>query len=150
MDINGITDALVSHAVALGLFQRVNMFEPTNQPGNGMTCAIWADEVLPVAEVSGLDATSAKLTFMVRFFKSMQTEPLDMIDPELVSATDVLLNAYSGDFDLSGTIKQVDLLGQHGTPLSGRAGYLNMDAKMFRVMTITLPLVVNDAWNQVS
>lgn len=150
MDINGITDALVSHAAALGLFERVNTFEPTNQPGNGLSCAVWVDTIQPLAEVSGLDATSAKLVFFVRFFKSMQTEPLDMLDPELVSATDTLMNAYSGDFDLTSTVKQVDLLGQHGTPLSGQAGYLNMDAKMYRVMTITLPLVCNDVWNQVS
>ncbi len=150
MDVNGITDALVSHAATLGLFQRVNTFEPTAGPGNGMTCAIWVDSIGPVADVSGLDATSAKLVFMVRFFKAMLTQPLDMLDPELVSATDLLLGAYSGDFDLGSTVKQVDLLGQHGTPLSGQAGYLNMDGKMYRVMTITLPLVINDAWVQVS
>ncbi len=150
MDVNGITDALVSHAAALGLFQSVNMFQPTNQPGNGLTCAIWVDSITPLAEVSGLDATSAKLVFMVRFFKSTLTAPLDFIDPELVRAVDSLMTSYSGDFDLTSTVKQVDLLGQHGTPLSGQAGYINMDGKLYRVITITLPLIVNDAWGQLA
>lgn len=150
MDTNAITDALVSHIAVLGLFQRVNQFEPTNQPGNGTTCAVWANTIEPVAEASGLDATSAKLVYFVRFYKSMMVEPLDMVDPDLITATDTLMAAYSGDFDLSSTVKQVDLLGVHGVPLSAEAGYVNMDGKMYRVMTITLPLIVNDAWAQVN
>jgi hypothetical protein len=42
----------------------------------------------------------------------------------------------------------VDLLGQFGTPLSAQAGYVNQDGRLFRIMTITLPLVVNDVWGQ--
>jgi hypothetical protein len=33
--------------------------------------------------------------------------------------------------------------------LSAQAGYINQDGKLMRVMTIMLPLVVNDAWVQV-
>jgi hypothetical protein len=32
--------------------------------------------------------------------------------------------------------------------MTARAGYINQDNKMYRVMTITLPLVVNDTWLQ--
>jgi hypothetical protein len=42
----------------------------------------------------------------------------------------------------------VDLLGAHGIPLSARAGYDEQDSKMFRVMDINLPLVINDVWQQ--
>jgi carbon-monoxide dehydrogenase large subunit len=32
--------------------------------------------------------------------------------------------------------------------LSAVAGYINQDGKVLRVMTLTLPLVVNDVWSQ--
>lgn len=150
MDTPGITDSLVSHAASLGLFDSVNTHEVISAPGNGLTCAVWVDTLGPTAEASGLDATSARLVFMVRIYTSTLTEPSDMIDPNLLAATDTLMTAYSGDFDLNSTVRNVDLLGDSGTPLQGQAGYLNMDGKIYRVMTITLPLIVNDAWAQVS
>jgi hypothetical protein len=150
MDIAAITDALESHAAALGYFERVNFAQLTNQPGNGLGCSIWADAIGPARGSSGLDSTSSKLNFMVRLYTSAAAEPIDAIDPEMLRATSALMAAYSGDFDLGGTIRNVDLLGQFGVPLSGQAGYLELDGKMYRVMTITLPLIVNDVWDQVS
>jgi hypothetical protein len=84
----------------------------------------------------------------VRLYTSMLAEPQDYIDPNLVKALDALMNAYSGDFTLDGLIRNVDLLGQTGTPLQAEAGYINIDGKMMRVVTITLPMIINDAWEQ--
>jgi hypothetical protein len=39
-------------------------------------------------------------------------------------------------------------LGAYSSGLSAAAGYLNQDDDTFRVMTIQLPLVVNDVWTQ--
>jgi hypothetical protein len=84
--------------------------------------------------------------FNCRIYTSMLTEPQDAIDPIVLSAVDLLIGEYSGDFDLGGTVRNVDLLGQFGSPLSARAGYLNQDQKLFRVMTLTIPLAINDLW----
>jgi len=35
-------------------------------------------------------------------------------------------------------------------PLSALAGYLNQDGKLYRVMTVTLPIIINDIWAQVA
>ena len=61
-----------------------------------------------------------------------------------------LIGAYSGDFDFGGEagVRAVDLLGMTGTPLAAIAGYIEMDRKMMRVITITLPVVINDLWTQ--
>lgn len=148
LNVAGILDGVVSHAMALGLFERVNTSEPKNAPGNGLSCAIWADRIEPVALVSGLAATSARVAFMVRLYAGMLQQPQDAIDPNMLAAVDTLIDAYSGDFDLGGTVKQVDLLGQHGVPLGAQAGYINQDNKLFRVMTVTVPVIVNDVWSQ--
>ena len=143
----GLVDALVTHAQASGRFETVNSHEPKSAPGNGLRVAIWADKVTPV-RTSGLNITSALVTLMVRVYSNMVSEPQDAIDPEIVGAVDVLMAAYSGDFELGGLAREVDLLGAYGAGLSAQAGYLNQDGRLYRVVTITVPILVNDAWTQ--
>lgn len=150
MNIRGILDALISHAKASGLFETVNGHEPASAPGHGLHAAVWVDSIGP-ADSSGLQATTGLLVFNVRIYTSVRSEPADAIDPALVDAVDALMTAYSGDFDLGEQVRCVDLLGQAGTPLSARAGYLEMDdGAVFRVMTLTVPVLVNDLWEQVA
>lgn len=143
-----ILDAVQSHALRLGWFEKVNGHEPKNAPGNGITAAVWVERVVPYAGGSGLAATTGVVLLNVRLYSPMLTEPQDGIDPAVIGAADALLTAYSGDFELGGLIRNVDLLGQAGEPLGGRAGYLNQDGKLFRVFTINLPLIINDLWSQ--
>lgn len=143
-----ILDKVQSHAMALGLFERVNTHEPKNAPGNGLTVAIWVQSIAP-ARGSGLASTSAHVVYSVRIFSNMLQEPQDAIDPNIIEAVDKLMDAYSGDFELGGNVRQVDLLGASGAPMSAQAGYVNQDNKLFRTMTVSLPLIVNDVWEQV-
>ena len=148
IDATGILDAVVSHALASGFFDRVNTHEPKSAPPSGLTCAIWVQSIGPVPLGSGLASTTGRLGLQVRLYTSMTAEPQDAIDPGLMRAVDGLLAAYSGDFELGGLVRNVDLLGAYGDPLSARAGYLNVDGKLMRIMDITLPLIVNDLWTQ--
>lgn len=148
LNISGILDAVVSHAMASGHFEQVNGHEPANAPSLGLTAAVWADEVRPVA--SGLSTTTVRLAFNVRIYTSTQSEPADAIDPALIAAVDDLCAAYIGDFTLDGLVRQVDVFGAHGNPLLVRAGYIQQSGAIYRVMTITLPVIVNDLWEQVA
>lgn len=149
LDSSGIVNAVSSHAAGLGIFDRVNTHEPKNAPGGGLSCIIWLDTLGPARGESGLVITAALLTLSVRIQGPMIQEPQDDIDSNMLGAVDKLINEYSGDFELGGLVRNVDLLGQSGTGLSGRAGYLNQDNKLYRVFTITLPMIVDDVWNQV-
>ncbi len=148
--VNAIFAQVVSHPMTLGLFERVNGHEPKNAPGNGLTAAVWLDRIAPAPAASGLAATSAVLTFNVRLYTSMLAEPQDAIDPNLAAAAVLVMASYAGDYDLGGTVRNVDLLGQTGQAMSGQAGYLNQDSKLYRVITVVLPVIVNDAWDQVA
>lgn len=150
LDITTILDAIQSHALASGYFETVNGAEPKSPPGNGITAAVWVENIGPAAGGSGLAATSTRLAFFVRLYTPMMQDPADAIDPNLMTALDALLAAYSGDFTLGGLVREVDLLGQFGDALSARAGYLVESGTEYRVMTITLPVVVNDLWEQVA
>lgn len=142
-----IFQAVESHALKLGRFERVNTHEPKNAPGNGLTCAIWTEHLEGIRS-SGLDSTSAVLRVYVRIYDNMLREPQDAIDPGIVTATSELFNAYNGDFELGGLVRNVDVLGAAGVSLQAKAGYIQQDKGLFRCMTIVLPLIINDAWDQ--
>lgn len=144
----GILAAVVSHAKATGKFERVIGHEPKSAPGNGLTCAAWAQPITPVSEASGLAATTVRLELAVRTYLNMLADPQDDIDIRSLEAVDALMAAYSGDFELGGQVRSVDLLGAHGEPLAVTPGYIELDSKLFRAFTITLPLIVNDLWTQ--
>ena len=150
IDVEAVFDKVVSHAAASGYFERVNQHEPKskNPAGTGMTCAVWMQSIRPSAKSSGLAATSGRLEFTVRIYTSMTAEPQDAIDPAVLRAVNALMTAYSGDFELGGEVRHVDLLGAEGVPLSAEAGYLEQGGRLYRVMDILLPLIVNDLWNQ--
>ncbi|WP_367138851.1 MULTISPECIES: hypothetical protein [Streptomyces] len=150
LNASSILDAIVSHAMSLGYFETVNGHEPQSPPTSGLTAAVWVEQIGPAVGASGLSATSTRLAFCVRLYTSLLQQPADAIDPQLMAALDALLAAYSGDFTLGGTVRQVDLLGAFGDPLSARAGYLIESGAEYRVMTVTLPVIVNDLWDEVA
>ena len=141
-------DRVESHALTLGIFESVNTHEPKVAPGSGLRCAIWVQDIRGVGMASGLSATSGVVTLNERIYSNFLQQPLDGIDPDMLTAATTLLNAYTGDFDLGATVRNIDLLGQFGTPMSATAGYLTQDNRVYRVMTINLPIVVNDLWTQ--
>jgi hypothetical protein len=146
LDLVAIRAAVESHALATGHLERSAGHEPENGPGQGVTAAVWVDEVLPVKRRGGLASTSALVTLSIR----LQT-PVggDEVDPQLLAAADALMRAYSGDFDLDGTVTAVDLLGMAGGDgMRGKAGYLPQDDQLYRVFVITLPLLVDDLFAQ--
>lgn len=145
---SAILAAAVSHAKASGRFERVITHEPKSAPGNGLTCAVWVQSLRPVPGASGLASTTARLELSVRVYTGMLAEAQDETDTQVLGAVDVLMAAYSGDFELGGLVREVDLLGAHGDPLSADAGYLEQDNRIYRVIVITLPLVISDLWSQ--
>lgn len=144
--VNAILNVVTSHALALGVFERVNTHEYKSAPGKGLFCEIWAESIAPAR--SGLASTSVALTLNVRIRSDMIAEPQDGIDPAIVDAVDLLMSAYSGDFTLGDTLRNVDLLAGSSPGLRADAGYLDQDSKIYRIMTITLPMIVNDVWTQ--
>jgi len=146
LDSAGLFTALTSHAQALGVFDHVNGHETLNPPGHGLTCDVFFVRFGPALS-SGLSSTSGVVVFMARIYKP-NTLPEDHVEIELLSAADALVAAYSGDFTLGDRVRQVDLMGQTGTPLSAQGGWLRIDETMHRTADITIPLVVNDLWTQ--
>lgn len=147
VDVLDLFARMESHALSLGIFDRVNRHEATGAPGKGYTASIWVDQLSPIRS-SGLNSTSTRVTFFVRTYTPIFQEPLDMIEPDMLQNANLLMAAYSGDFTLGGTIREVDLLGETGAGLEMRAGYVTIDSTLHRVYTVTVPVIVNDLFSQ--
>ncbi len=144
-----LVDRLASHAMTLGVFDRVNQHEPKNKPGRGLTCAIWIDRIEPARGRSGLTATDARVVFNVRVYTNMLQDPQDSIDPNVMNAMDLLFEAYTGDFQLGDDSRFIDVLGMtQGHPMFAQSGYINIDNMVYRVLTATVPVIVQNAWTQ--
>lgn len=148
VDVTSLTGALADHARSSGLISPMLEHEPLSSPGSGVSGAVWFLTAGPARGASGLAATTALIVFQLRLYTPISAQPGDAIDPALTRALDWLMSAYHGDFTLTGAVREIDLLGQFGTPLSARSAYQTIGGDQYRVITITVPLVVNDAWQQ--
>lgn len=147
--VQTFVDNVVSHARTLGIFRAVNFHEPKSPPGSGFRYGVWAQRIEPLAAGSGLASTSGYVVVDGRIYGNMLQKPEDDVDPNMLTAATTLLGAYSGDFNFGSTARAVDLLGMYGEKLQAQAGYITVDSGMYRVMTITIPVIFNDMWTQV-
>jgi hypothetical protein len=150
LDLTAYRNAAMSHAQSLGLFTQVLDHEPVSAPGSGLIYALWVTDAAPIPDRSGLTSVSVRLELNGRVFMPADTEPQGGVDIAVTDAVNGLMNAYAGDFELGGTVAEVDLLGAYGTPLRARFGYTRLDSTTYRVATLTIPLVLNDVWNEVA
>lgn len=152
LNSQALIDAVASAVMQTGWFQHVNQHEPKTAPLSELNAAVWVARIGP-ARSSGLASTSSAVTMMVRIYlpliSGQSEQQFDAIDPTLMNATDAVMAVFSADFTLGGIVRSVDLIGgSDGTGLSADSGYLPTGDTLFRVMSITVPMVVNDVWTQ--
>lgn len=150
IDTQACIDALKSHALSLGHFSSVNSVDVGSTPPSAdLTAVVYPNRIRALPSASGLNSTSVAIDFMMRLIRGMNVDPLGSIDVEMITATDALMNSYSGNFTLGGLIAYVDLLGQHGESLNADSGFIKLDSdQTFRIVDITIPCIINDVWNQ--
>lgn len=147
LDIDTLLNKLVDHGLATGHFDAVNTHEPDNAPGNGITANIVLDTITPVA--GGLATTSCRVAFVMALMYPTTVQPRDETEPYLIKALDAVMGRLTGDLRLDSTVRMIDLLGAHGDGLEAIAGYTKIQDQVYRVMELTIPLIVNDVWVQV-
>jgi hypothetical protein len=136
--------SIQSYAQELGIFQAAETSDPRNAPGNRLFCSITLGPVRPVTS-SGLAAVSLQVTLVVRVWSSELQKPYHDIDPEVLAAVCSLMGSFSGGFTLGSTVRDVDLFG-----MSAQPAYVDFEGKPFRVVEISVPIVVNDTFLEAS
>lgn len=143
-----VLDQLVSKILTTGAFDRVNGHEPKSSPGSGVSCSVQLASLDPDPSHSGLASVSARLAYLVRVYLSNQTAPADGIDPAVLDATDQVIDVLGNGLTLGGNALDIDLFGMSGAALGARAGYWTIDNKQYRIMDITVPILLDDVWTQ--
>ncbi len=152
LDIPGLTAALCGAAQRIGHLDTCDEHEPREAPNNALHGAFWMLEMRPARNVSGLASSATVVTYLGRLYipaGSGTNLPYDEIDRDLAAAADRLMAAFIGRFTLGGRVRNVDVFGAHSPGLSAVYGYGAFGNAKFRVVTFTLPLIVNDLYEEV-
>lgn len=152
-DISLIADALLTKGHLLGIFESANRHESKSAPlTNQLHLDMFGVAMTPLAELSGLNSVSVRVEFQMNILKDMFSEA-DQIDPKTMGAAGRLMNAFAGGFTLGGEVHAVDVLGAYGESLRAQAGYVSIGggqggsgARMFRVMSVFVPVILADCW----
>jgi hypothetical protein len=149
--LNDILNALISFTKRLGIFQAVQGHEPKGAPRNNLTAALWLQAMAPAIGQSGLESTSLRVAWFLRIYQNFLSEPQDAIDPKVMRAMASVMEALTANFDLDiPQVRAIDLLGITGPPMAAEAGYIEINRTMYRCMTLTIPIIVDDAFVQVA
>jgi hypothetical protein len=144
--VSAVFDRVESWAMNCGRFSTVNGHEPKSAPEGDLDFALWVQNIVNVGKISGQATSSGLLVLSGRIYKSFVSMPYDAIDPAIVSATNDFMGALCADFDMDNIagVRNIDVFGMTGTRLQAQAGYVEISKRMYRVMTITIPVIVND------
>ena len=136
--------ALEGHLEASGYFGQVQIGEFKSAPDDRLAASIWL--VGASAYQVYLDGGSAEVhTVNVRIYRKAFEEPESEIENDIAQAVSQVMSDLSGEFDLGGTIRNIDIAGMAGTPLSVDFGHLDVGGTIFRVADITVPMLVDDS-----
>ena len=142
-DVTATLRSIESKLLSSGYFKHVQIGEPKGPAEQRFTAAIFMSDVsradLPLAEVNHV------YTVLVRIYDDMLREPQEDVEIEMSNVLDKFLNDLCGEFDLGATIRHVDVGGIWGTALGAKWGYIDLNNWMYRVVDVTVPLVVNTA-----
>ena len=149
LDILGLQGAICAAMQRTGYLKTVGGHEPREAPTKDPHGAVWLSGPIRPARVSGLASVATCVTWLVRVYLPADSKPYDEIDQELYRITDALMALFFGEFTLGGRVRNVDIFGAHSPGFSAEPGYQRIGSTTFRVMTITLPLIVNDQFEEV-
>mgnify|MGYP004452397989 FL=1 len=146
-DTSSTMDAVASHMARSGYFPggvQVGEFtSPPDATGTRLAGAIWmmnSSIVLLFAD----GGTREVHTLMLRVYSDFK-DPTSTGEKRLALSVNQIASNILSDSDLGATIMSVDAAGQYGTGMSMDWGQLTISDRMYRVVDITLPFIVDDA-----
>jgi len=144
-NIKASLDAILSHLAASGRLSSYSLGEPVKVPeGAKLHGAVYMRR-------SGVDhlyldgGTGEVHAVVVRLYRAVLRQPQSEGELELVNAVSELTEDFAEDYTLGTTVREIDLAAQFGEGISAEWGHVEVSGSMFRVVDITLPLVVDDS-----
>lgn len=155
MNVATIHQWIMDHAAAVVGVSAVLGYEPKarldyDALGNGTVIAVWFSGVEAIQARPGLAATAARIEVTARLHRNALGDGTVMQATEraIMTDSDAMMARLFGDIRESATDVWFDPRGQTGEPLKAPTGYLSLDNQLNRVCTITVGVVVDDAWTE--
>ena len=142
-NIKSSLQAISSYIQASGYVQKSTIGEPESPPTERLAASVYMGNTAIVSLT--LNTTIEVHTVIVRFYMDMLREPTEQIEFKLAEVVSGIFNDLLGEYDLGATIRNIDAAGSHGTSLGAVWGYTDVGGKMFRVVDLSIPLLVDDS-----
>lgn len=153
LDWAGLRSAVLTHAKLYGLYARHQDHEFLTPPGDGLSVAVFGgpDALAPI-RAGGLGLTSGRVELLARIYHPARSTPAGAIDARLMAAADDLIYRLTADFTLNARARHLDVHGAYGEALRARLGWLPYPGEggVYRVADVTVPIILNDLYEQVS
>jgi len=120
-------------------------FTPAGQTRR-VAAALWMTDWTPTLTLS----TSVEVfTVMVRFHvdtfaRDLSPDDIQQLELDLTDAFNEFTTDVQQEFDLGGNIRNVDVAGEMSEGMSAAWGHVAIANTMYRVIDITVPMIVND------
>ena len=79
----------------------------------------------------------------VRLHENMLGEPQEDIEFLMAERASKIMEDLFADFELGGNVRNIDAAGINGAPVRADWGYNDVGGKMYRIIDITIPMVVD-------
>ena len=116
--------------------------EAHSPPSGKINAGVYMDGIRTPEAV--LDATTKVVDVVVRLYLSF-TRLGEETELTMTQAVTELMGDIEGDFDLDGTIRNVDVAGQYGEGLAAEWGETELGGVQYRIVDVSIPLIVDSA-----
>jgi len=146
-NISDTLDVVLGHVASSGHVSGSSLGEPVIPPeGVERLFGSVYMRSTSVLIVYGDGATQESHVVVVRLYRPVLREPVADGERELAIAASELLEDLAEDFTLGATVREIDVAGgQGGVSLGSEWGHIEMGNLMYRVVDITVPVIVDDS-----
>jgi hypothetical protein len=144
-----VTDTMVAlqnHLMKSAEFGEVRIGEPKAPPMSAKLTAAIMMQTNQVVKLFVNGGTDELRVLLVRFYANGFSENPDEVEQELARVESELRADFIGDSDLETSgIMTLDVGGIHGQPLRSDWGHVDVSGKLYRIVDMTVPLVIHDS-----
>lgn len=139
-DITTTINLVVSFLQKRGEYSFVQIGEPKSPPRGDLAAAVFVSDASVVGVTLQTTIEIHELT--IRLYRNMMEEPEEDNELRISQAVTGIVSDLLGDYDLGASVRNI-AVGEYGRTISATYGYLDVGGTMYRMVDISVPLVVD-------
>jgi len=139
-DITTTINLVVSFLQKRGEYSLVQIGEPKSPPRGDLAAAVFVSDASVVGVTLQTTIEIHELT--IRLYRNMMEEPEEDNELRISQAVTGIVSDLLGDYDLGASVRNI-AVGEYGRTVSATYGYLDVGGTMYRMVDISVPLVVD-------